>query len=436
VTYPLNLYNKKKNQSSIKRGIDTNSFVKYQDLVLSLSDFKEDLILDFNNIVYIAEDLSNLNTPINNTIFLDADKTYIVTTHIDLMGNRLETTGVCNLFGTSSETASITSTGLGVGVPLINSEYTIVLESLTIKNVDTAIAIDGSTNLVALDWRNVIFENVSNVGVINTCDNFILDTGAFLGAQGLKFTGTIGTVGMNNSLFRGLGSSGNIIELDANCIITRRFRIIYSSVVAFGTTIGIDVNASATIPVEAYILDTVNFSGGSTYLVGVDHTSTKALFINCVGITNVRSIGAMYMKNNAIETVIPNVNDRVPMAGVTQVNGINQRFSHDLANNALEYTGILSQTFHITATFTIAPASNNQKYGIYLGVNRGGAIDPNADRISESEVYINTPQSGRADAAAVQALVTLNEGDKVYMILQNVTSSANVTVEFLNMIIK
>jgi hypothetical protein len=241
---------------------------------------------------------------------------------------------------------------------------------------------------------------------------------------------------MNNSLFRGLGSSGNIIELDASCIITRRFRIIYSSIVAFSATVGINVNASATIPVEAYILDTVNFSGGSTYLVGVDHTSTKALFINCVGITNVRSIGAMYMKNNAIETVIPNVNDRVKMAGVTEVNGINQRFAHDLANNALEYTGLISTTFHITATFTISPSANNQKYGIYLGVNRGGAIDPNADRISESEVYINTPQSGRADAAAVQALVTLNEGDKVYMILQNVTSSANVTVEFLNMIIK
>jgi hypothetical protein len=206
--------------------------------------------------------------------------------------------------------------------------------------------------------------------------------------------------------------------------------------VVTSSTVGINVNASATIPVESYILDTINFSGGSTYLVGVDHTSTKALFINCVGITNVRSIGAMYMKNNAIETVIPNVNDRVKMAGVTEVNGINQRFAHDLANNALEYTGVISTTFHITATFTISPSANNQKYGIYLGVNRGGSIDPNADRISESEVYINTPQSGRADAAAVQALVTLNEGDKVYMILQNVTSSANVTVEFLNMIIK
>jgi hypothetical protein len=387
------------------------------------------------NIDKINEIEYNLPASVGGVVTLLAGKTYLLSEPIDLLGDRIVTAGVCNLFGTSSETASITSTGLGVGVPLLTSDFTIVLESITIKNVDTAIAIDGNVNLVALDWRNVNFENVPNVGVINSCDNFIFDTSAFLGAQGLRFTGTIGTVGMNNSLFRGLGSAGKIIELDASCTITRRFRIIYSSVVAFGSTVGIDVNASATIPVESYILDTVNFSGGSTYLAGIDHTSVKALFINSVGITNTRSIGAMYMKNNAVETVIPNVNDRVKMAGVTEVNGINQRFAHDLANNALEYTGVISRSFHITTTFTIEPASNNQRYGIYMGVNRGGSIDPDTDRISESEVYINTTQTGRADAAAVQALVTLNQGDKVYMIVQNVTSSANATIVFFNMII-
>jgi hypothetical protein len=69
-------------------------------------------------------------------------------------------------------------------------------------------------------------------------------------------------------------------------------------------------------------------------------------------------------------------------------------------------------------------------------VNKGGAINPSADRISESEAYINTPQSGRADAAAIQALVQLDPNDRVYMIVQNTTSTANVTVEFMNLVIK
>ena len=390
---------------------------------------------EFQN-VDVINTKADFPAAVGGVITLEANKTYVVTGTVDLLGDRIVCDGVVNLFGLSSETSFLTSTGLGASVPLITSEHTIVLEKISFKDIDTCFSIDGNTNVVALDWKAVNFIDVPNVGVINSCDNFIFDTGAFLGAQGLKLTGTIGTVAFNNSLFQGLGIAGNIIELDADCVITRRFRIIYSSIVAFGSTVGIHVNEDATIPVEAYILDTVNFSGGATYLSGVDNTSNKSLFINCVGITNTNSIGAMYMKNNAIETVIPSVNDRVPMAGVTEVNGINQRFDHDQANNALEYTGVISRVFHITVTFTISPASNNEKYGIYIGVNRGGAIDADADRISESEVYINTPQSGRADAASVQALVTLNEGDKVYLILQNVTTSANATIEFMNMIIK
>jgi hypothetical protein len=388
-----------------------------------------------SSVVYISS-VSDFTNSTNDIIYFDEGKTYIITTHVDLNGKKIVTNGVCNMLGLSSETTSLTSTGLGVGVPLISSEYTIVIENITIKDVDTGLDIDGNTRPVALDWENVNFSNVPNIGVINTCDNFIMDTCAFLGAQGMKFTGTIGTVGVNNTLLQGLGSSGNIIELDENCIITRRFRIIYSSFVAFGSTIAINVSALAIIPIEAYILDTVNFSGGGTYVSGTNNTSNKSLFINCIGITNTSSLATMYMKLNAIQTVLPLVNQRVAMEGVTEVNGINQRFAHDLSNNALEYTGVISKVFHILATFTIAPAQNNQKYGIYIGVNRGGAIDPDLDRISESEVYINTPQSGRADAASVQALITLNEGDKVYMILQNVSSDANVTVEFLNMVIK
>jgi hypothetical protein len=355
---------------------------------------------------------------------------------VDLTGDRIVTSGVCNLFGYSSEVAYLTSTGLGVGVPLITSEWTIVIENITIRDVDTALSIDGNTRLVALDWENVNFAGVPNVGVINTCDNFIFDTGSFLGAQGLLFTGTIGTVALNNSLFRGTGAAGNISEVDADCVITRRFRIIYSSIVAFGSTVGIHVNASATIPTEAYILDTVNFSGGGTYLSGLTHTSLKSLFVACVGIVNTESLGSMYMKNNAVETVISVQGDRYNISGTTEANGINQRFTHDVATNTLQYVGVQSKVFHVNLTFTISPASNNQKYGIYIGVNKGGAIDPAADRISESEAYINTPQSGRADAASIQSLVQLDPNDKVYMIIQNTTSTANVTVEFMNLVIK
>jgi hypothetical protein len=151
---------------------------------------------------------------------------------------------------------------------------------------------------------------------------------------------------------------------------------------------------------------------------------------------NINSFGNIYMKNNEVETIITTQFVRVPVAGVTVFNEISQHFNHDADNNALRYIGEENAVFHINASFTLIPASTNQKYGIYIGVNKGGAIDATADRISESEVYISTPQTGRSDAAAVQALVQLEPNDRVYIIAQNVTGTANVTFEFLNIIIK
>jgi hypothetical protein len=248
-----------------------------------------------DNIIFVNAK-ADFPAAVSGVITLLEGKTYVVTTSIDLLGDRLVTGGVCNLFGTSSETSFLTSTGLGASTALITSIYTIVLERISFKDVGTCFSIDGNTNLVALDWKAVNFINIPNVGVINKCDNFIFDTGAFLGSEGLRFTGTIGTIGLNNSLFSGSGSAGNILELDASCIITRRFRMIYSSVIAFSSTVGINVNASVTLTDERYILDTINFSGGGTYVSGITQTSNKALFINCVGITNTAVNGQLYMQ--------------------------------------------------------------------------------------------------------------------------------------------
>jgi hypothetical protein len=110
------------------------------------------------NIDKIKEVEYTLPAAVSGVVTLLAGKTYLISEPIDLNGDRIVAGGVCNLFGTSSETASITSTGLGVGVPLITSEYTIVLESLTIKDVDTAISINGNTRLVALDWEMSTFK--------------------------------------------------------------------------------------------------------------------------------------------------------------------------------------------------------------------------------------------------------------------------------------
>jgi hypothetical protein len=378
------------------------------------------------NIDKINEIEYNLPASVGGVVTLLAGKTYLLSEPIDLLGDRIVAAGVCNLFGTSSETASITSTGLGVGVPLLTSDFTIVLESITIKNVDTAIAINGNVNLVALDWRNVNFENVPNVGVINTCDNFIFDTSAFLGAQGLRFTGTIGTVAMNNSLFRGLGSAGKIIELDASCTITRRFRIIYSSVVAFGSTVGIDVNTSVIIPIEAYILDTVNFSGGSSYLSGVDNTNNKALFVNCVGITNTAVNGQLFMQNNATATTISNTSDFFKIEGTTTASPDNAKFTH--SDNRLTCDAVIQRKYLIQCTLSFAAGATNVcEFGFY----------------DSQLVAVRTPSrtkatanaGGRAENVNFVCVVSMKQGDFLEVWAKNTSATTNITVDQLNFVI-
>lgn len=362
----------------------------------------------------------------SGVITLEAGKTYVVTTEVDLLGARLVTGGICNLVGLSSETSFLTSTGLGEGVPLLTSIYTIVIERISFHDVDTCISIDGNTNLVALDWKAVNFIDIPKVWNINSCDNFIFDTGAFLGSQGAKFTGTIGTVALNNSLFSGIGTAGNIIELDADCVITRRFRVIYSSVVAFGETVGIHVNESSTIPVEAYILDTVNFSGGSTYLNGVTSTDNKALFINCVGITNTAVNGQMYMTDNETETTILNTTDFYKVAGTTIASADNSKYT--MTNNRLTNNAIIERKYLVQATLSFTAGANN--------VCQFGFLDSKLDVIREPSKTKSTANAGgRAENVTLQCVVNHSDGDYIELHVRNTSATTNVTVTDMNVII-
>ena len=141
------------------------------------------------------------------------------------------------------------------------------------------------------------------------------------------------------------------------------------------------------------------------------------------------------MKVNATATDVITQNARYPIAGTTQIGSIIQRFTHDSANNAVQYVSSVTRTFRVLMTFSLTSTQNNI-IGVYIGVNRDGdAIDADADRVSESEINI-TAAGSRPDTGSVQCLTTLNENDKVYGIVQNTSSNGDITVIFLNLIIE
>ena len=420
--------------------VSSDSITPSQNVYLYFSGFKLELDDRFLGIpsIYskpiatqvgnykIISFLSDLPEAVSNVITLEDNVTYFIANTIDLLGDRLVGGANTTIIGGSSENSILTSTGLGVGVPLLSSIYTTPIRHISFNDVDTAISFDGSTNPneMALDWTGVNFVNVPNVGLVKDASNFIFDKGAFLNSKGLSFDGTIGTIGFGNSLFRGDGLAGDLLRIESTCTITRRFRIIYSSVIAFGSTTGLNVNVSATIPVEGYILDTINFSGGGTYLSGVAVTDNKSLFVNCKGIENSEEISQYYMNGNATATTIVSVGVSVKVAGTTTSSSVTQKFTN--TDNRATYIGSLTRFFKVTATLSLESGNNNQ-VGVYIAKN--GTL------INESEVYGTTSGSGRAENIVVQTLVQLSENDYIEIFVENDSATNNITVTDLNVIL-
>ena len=380
------------------------------------------------NLKFIS-DKSDLPNPVAGVITLEAGVTYYIVDDIDLTGDRLETGGVVTILGTSSETASLTSTGLGSGVPLLTSRWTTPIRFITFKDVHTGFYIDDNSGAgapLALDWIGVNFNNVTVVGEIGDISNFVYDTGAFLSSQGLTFTGDFDTVALNNSLFLGDGSAANIISIESTAVISRRFRVIYSSVVATGSAVGINFDVSATVPTEGYILDTVNFSGGSTYTTGVISGGNKTRWIECRGVRNSAAIGSYYMNGNATATTIAVKGTAVKVAGTTTSAAITQLFTNTTTNRAT-YDGALRRDFKVSAVMSVE-SGNNNVIGLYIAKN--GTL------ITESETYITTNAGGRAEAGVCQVVLEMVETDYIEVFVENVTSTSNVIVTDLNVIVE
>ena len=404
--------------------------LEYDDRFLGTPSIYSKPLVDIDTIpssfVFVSS-LADLPTPITGTITLLANYTYYITTEIDLLGNRLVGSANTTIIGASSENSILKSTGLGVGVPLLSSIYTTPIRHICIKDVDTAIDFDGTTNPndMALDFTGVNFVNVPNIGIVKDASNFIFDKGAFVNSKGLSFDGTIGTVGFGNCLFSGDGLAGNLLELLSTCVITRRFRVIYSSIVAFGSTTGINVNVSATVPIESYILDTINFSGGGSYLGGVMVNDNKTNFLNCKGIQNSAEISQYFMHANTTTTVVVSTGVAYKALGTTTSSAMTQKFTN--TNNRATYVGSIARNFLITASLS-AESGNNNQIGVYIAKN--GTL------INESVVYGTTSGTGRGENIVAQTLVELSENDYIEIFVENESSTASILVTDLNLIIQ
>jgi hypothetical protein len=170
--------------------------------------------------------------------------------------------------------------------------------------------------------------------------------------------------------------------------------------------------------------------------VTVQLNPSVAIEVGDSGIQPPRSnnIGVMYLKNNAIPTPIATINGRAVVSGVVQTGEL-VNFEKHSTSNSLRYLGETGR-FLIIVTFSFYEGSQ-KTCGFYIGINRDieSALDADANRISESEIYVNAgTQSNQPKAATVQTVATLNYNDRVFFIVQNKDAASEITVEFLKLI--
>ena len=370
--------------------------------------------------------------PVSGVITLENNLTYFITTTVDLAGARLVAGVNTTIIGGSSENCILKSTGLSAATPLLTSQYSLPMRNISITH-GTAVDLNGSgTPTAALDWFGVNFVDCnssgggSGVGTIQNYSNFIMSDCALLNSSGMTFNGSIGTVGFVQCLFSGVAAQ-TTLNFPSTLTITRRIRFTYSSFVAFGGATAINVSTSAVIPVEGYILDTINFSGGATYTAGVQFSDNKALFTNCKGISNSAEIGQCYYTNNTTQNPIATTGVFEKILGTTTASAVNQKFNH--TDNRLTYTGGITRSFRVTASSSAQAITTNNTTILIRAAKNGVTI-------AESESQATTSGTARNENFYSQAIVELATNDYLELWIANATNANNLLVTELNMIVE
>lgn len=370
-----------------------------------------------------VEDAADFPPALNGIRYLADNTTYVITGIIDLQGDRLVIGRDTAIIGGSSESSVLKSTNL-INIPLLTCFHGLTLRDIGIT-ADLAVSLDAShTPNQAAVWFGVNFVDCQNIGTIKGYNNFLLTDAAIVNSAGMVFDGAMGTIGFSQVFFNS-SIDGTIITIPDTASVSRRFRIIYSAFVLGAATTGIDVHPDAITVNESYILDTVNFSGAGDYLETTDNSSNKALFINCVGITNTGNIGHYYMVNNATATTIAVQSVYYKVAGTTTTGPYTEKFT--ITDNRATYVGSRVGFYKVTAVSALSSGNNNV---ILMSVFKNGVLS--ASSITAS----TTSPSGKSENTVCQDVVSLSTGDYVEIFVANDTSTTAVTVEDLSVIVE
>jgi len=130
---------------------------------------------------------------------------------------------------------------------------------------------------------------------------------------------------------------------------------------------------------------------------------------------------ADYYVSSSAETTISSIGAAVKVAGTT-TNVTAKNFTH--TDNRATYTGKDTHVFQVTASISMTSAGNNVVASLFVYKN-GSVI-----AASEQQRRVNTGTD--VGNAALNVMVELAENDYIEIWIANETTTANFTVEYMN----
>lgn len=367
---------------------------------------------------------SDFPDAVNDVITLADDTVYMLTTTVDLEGCRIQLGANSVIIGTSSEVSRLKSTGLTAS-SLITGNRSLPMRDITLEAVSALDLSGTSGENNALDWISVNFQDCSSVGIIRDYSNVIISNCAFLNSSKLLFDGSFDTIGISESIFS-VGGDEVGIHLLPGSTITRRFRTIYSSIVANSAgSSGIVVDEAASIPIEGYILDTVNFGGAGSATAGLSYSGVDSLWSNCVGVTNTANISHYYLDTSGTTTFAA-TDTPTKIVATTISADATQKFTSTTSNRTT-YTGGLQRQFKGTAVVTLTGASNKQ-YTLMFAKN--------GTPLPSSDVTVTTNAGERAEHGNPQVITSMNTGDYLEVWVTALDVASDIVITELNVIVE
>jgi hypothetical protein len=364
---------------------------------------------------------ADLPDAVAGVVTLEDDACYLLTDIIDMAGDRIVCGTNNSLIGASANTCGLLFSGGGSSTWITSASSLSFRYIQLTANTGTLFSLDSDVTHVLL-WEGCRILDTPTIGTVKDYQNVVWKDQIISNSANLTLDGTFASFVAETALFDGRAGQ-TTITVPSTATFLRRFRMLYTAFQVDAGETGINFSTSATIPSEAYILDNVSFAGAGTYLAGITHTSNKALFFNCSGITNSNAVTQYYMTGSATATTIASTGTFVKIAGTTtEVTSVTQKFSNSTSNRA-QYTGAFPGSFLVTV-FASMTSGNNQNLRMRVAVN--------GTTMAESTSRFQTSGSGAASNIGTQAMVSLSTNDYVEVFVANDTATTNITVSDLN----